>query len=451
MTLSNILAGTSFQLTELIGHVEIGFLEEFIGILIGAVGITGIGIILYCLILKIVVLPLDIWQKASMRKQNLKMESMRGQLEKLKAQYENNPELYQKKIQEVYKQNNYNMFSSCLPTIAMLVILMVAFQSLTTYSQYMNLNMYVEMSKSYNTAILQYYDKDASIEEVRDDPGYICYKSDKENCFIYAVKMKGTDKIESYDIDVKKMAKFFNDESITEETALSHIRDIGGKEAAKTFESFMNDRGASFLLTKNIFYPDVMWSHPLADYNTFKNSINKKIITTNENGEVIKEYTKVEDFISADVYNSITSNLTEYESQPNGYFILVVLTILANLGSQFISMRSQKAQRELQTADKSQQDMQKWMMLLMPAMFCFFAFIYSGAFSLYLITSSLFSTVSMLVVNKVIDTIFNHQQKKKAEVISSGRQAYTRDWEKNKKIDELKNKYGNNNKNNNKK
>ena len=123
------LLDTTIQLFEVSGEIPMNFLEAFIGILIGAVGITGLGIILYCLILKVVILPLDIWQKATMRKQSLKMEKMRGQLEKLQVQYADSPDLYQKKMQEVYKQNNFSLFASSLSSSALLTasfILLIA-------------------------------------------------------------------------------------------------------------------------------------------------------------------------------------------------------------------------------------------------------------------------------------------------------------------------------------
>ena len=49
---------------------------------------VGVGIILFTLILKTITLPLDIFSKASMRKNSLKMEKMRPQREKLQKQYQ---------------------------------------------------------------------------------------------------------------------------------------------------------------------------------------------------------------------------------------------------------------------------------------------------------------------------------------------------------------------------
>ena len=80
--------------------------------------------------------------------------------------------------------------------------------------------------------------------------------------------------------------------------------------------------------------------------------------------------------------------------------------------------------------------MQKWMMFIIPVLFCVFAFIYSAAFSLYLITSSLFSLVSTLVVNRVIDSVFKkkNEAEERAQANYGGRKALTRDWERNRAI-----------------
>ena len=418
----NMLADVAIQLFDVQGEISLNFIEKFIGILIGAVGITGLGIILYCLILKVIVLPLDIWQKATTRKQSLKMEKMRGQLEKLQAQYANNPELYQKKMQEVYKENNYNMFASCIPMIATLVILLVAFQSLTGFSQYKNLTMYTSMASAYDSAILSYYDEEATAEEYTDSNGveYLKYEGDEEQYFIYSLKHQESGE-EYYYIDVEKMVAYVG---IEESECQEYVKSLGREAAAESY--YENVEG--FFWIKNIYYADVYWAHPLQEYDDFCSAITRDIV--NGDGEEIS----IEEFISESTYNEIIYNLTDEQEKANGYFILVVLTILANVGSQLITMRSQKAQRELQTADKSSQSMQKWMMFIMPVLFCIFAFIYSAAFSLYLITSSLFSLCSTLIINKVIDVRFKKKEEKEeaATPYRGGRKALTRDWEQNK-------------------
>ena len=63
---------------------------KIIGALINFVGDVGIGIVLFTVILKLLTLPLDIYSRASTKKNNLKLELMKDDLEKLKKQYKNN-------------------------------------------------------------------------------------------------------------------------------------------------------------------------------------------------------------------------------------------------------------------------------------------------------------------------------------------------------------------------
>ena len=74
--------------------------------------------------------------------------------------------------------------------------------------------------------------------------------------------------------------------------------------------------------------------------------------------------------------------------------------------SQFVSMKSQKDQLELQTVDGQGAQTQKMMMWMMPVMMAFFAFIYSAAFSLYIIVSTLMSTITTVIINKIVDARF---------------------------------------------
>ena len=66
-------------------------------------------------------------------------------------------------------------------------------------------------------------------------------------------------------------------------------------------------------------------------------------------------------------------------------------------------MRSQKAQSQYSTVDGQGAQQQKTTMIMMTVMFAFFSFMYSGAFSIYMIMSNLTSLASTLVINKVVD------------------------------------------------
>ena len=129
------------------------FLVDIIIWLVSITSSVAVGIILFTLILKIITLPFDALSKVSMRKNSLKMEQMRPELEKLQKQYANDKALYNQKMMALYKKNGYSMFGACLPTILTLVIFIVAISAFQSYSQYQNLTDFYNMSNAYNSAI----------------------------------------------------------------------------------------------------------------------------------------------------------------------------------------------------------------------------------------------------------------------------------------------------------
>ena len=139
----------------------INFAQPVVGnfivkILIWLAGITSsiaVAIVLFTVLLKLVTLPFDYFSKASMRKNSLKMEEMRPELEKLQKQYANDKALYNQKMMALYKKNGYSMFGSCLPTILTLVIFIFALNGFTDYSQYQNRLYFYNMSNAYNSVI----------------------------------------------------------------------------------------------------------------------------------------------------------------------------------------------------------------------------------------------------------------------------------------------------------
>ena len=81
--------------------VYLDWVGQIIKFLITSVGSVGVGIILFSLILKLIVMPFDIFQRVSMRKQNIKMAQNKETMEKLQKQYAGNKEMYNKKVMEM--------------------------------------------------------------------------------------------------------------------------------------------------------------------------------------------------------------------------------------------------------------------------------------------------------------------------------------------------------------
>lgn len=116
-------------------------------------GDVGLGIILFTLALKLITLPLDIFSRASMKKNSLKMEMMKEDLEKLQKQYANNQQLYQQKMMALYKKNGYSAFSACLPTIITLVFFIIVLNGFNSYSRLTEKEVFNDMGKAYSLSV----------------------------------------------------------------------------------------------------------------------------------------------------------------------------------------------------------------------------------------------------------------------------------------------------------
>ena len=197
MNILNLLTTSSNYYTVGVANVNVNDLN-FIGKIIGWIfdlfsnfyGAVALGVIVFTLALKTLVLPLDIYSRVKTKKQSLLMERMRPQMEKLQKQYSNDKNMYQQKVMELQKANGYNPLGACLPMIVSLVIFMVVLSSFSTYSNYAILRDYSEMAKYYNESVAVYV-----WEEGAENP---------EQRFL--TKVEGTDDI--YTVDFGKFADY---------------------------------------------------------------------------------------------------------------------------------------------------------------------------------------------------------------------------------------------------
>lgn len=118
----------SAEMTNLIGKLLLA--------LYNAIGDFGWTVVVFAVVLRLILSPLDIWQKISSRKQSNKMERIRPQLEKLQRQYANDPQMLRQKQSELQKKEKIHMFASCIPMIITLVLFFFiwdGFRALVSY------------------------------------------------------------------------------------------------------------------------------------------------------------------------------------------------------------------------------------------------------------------------------------------------------------------------------
>ncbi len=438
------------------------FIFKIIAWLINSTSSVAVGIILFTLILKLVTLPFDFFSRVSMRKNAIKMEEMRPELEKLQKQYAGDKALYNQKMMALYKKNGYSMFGSCLPTILTLVIFIVAISGFTSYSQFQNRQYFYDMTCAYNEVVFSGFDYDGTYI-YRDEENELKINKDKveeykiekeisENNFEIELDGKNykivienfisdTDEnnVKSITFDFyttngylkastaivdsgkgyiplidkikdnttlknengQTFVEAYETANQTEENLKAFLLDVQQTEAKKEFER----SNSNFLWVKNIWVTDSPLKHPVeSDWKSFVG---------------LYAYPEGDASFGIDDYKSLTEKLQDYKQMQNGYFILVALTAGISLLTQLVATKTQKAQMELQTVDGQGAQTQKVMTVVMPIMMAIFAFMYTAAFSIYIILSSVFSLVTTFAINFIVD--LKYKKKPQTEEVVRGR------------------------------
>ncbi len=398
--------------------VSLGFLGQLVLWLISGVGIVGLGVILFSLILKVIVLPFDVFQRISMRKQNQQMKDQKDRMENLQKQYANNQELYNQKLMEMYKENGISMFSSCLPMLLTMVIFFVAIRAFNAYSQFAAVQNYNELVNAY-TAKVETYCPDLDASELERGSETVLMKGTAADDYIYYRVNKTADMDSMDDATLKAYIKAAKNKEYvvdfakasalegvtTEDEACNYFISQAQTAVVQAYEGTVSEN-TKFLWIKNIWATDAAHVHPVLTYSEFQAKASAEKFDVNGEkvsyGDIANKIAGTNAY-TVEAYDLITGKLETQKAEPNGYYILIALSIGTILLQQFITMRAQKEQNQFSTVDGQGASTQKMTMIMMTGMFAFFAFMYSSAFSLYMIVSNVFSLISTLVINKLVD------------------------------------------------
>lgn len=91
----------------------VDFVVHILNAIYGVVGNYGIAIIIVTVLMKIIIFPLTLKQEKSMKK----MRELQPELEKIKEKYKDNPQEYQQKTAELYRESGVNPLGGCLPLL----------------------------------------------------------------------------------------------------------------------------------------------------------------------------------------------------------------------------------------------------------------------------------------------------------------------------------------------
>ena len=125
----------------------------------------GWAIIVFTICLKLVLTPLDIFQRTASQKQTRVMTELKPEMDKLQAKYGNDRAKLNEEQAKLYKKHNVNLGGMCLPMLLSLVVTFVVFFSLfASLRSYGNEKLYSSFA-SVDQAYIQAESADGATEE----------------------------------------------------------------------------------------------------------------------------------------------------------------------------------------------------------------------------------------------------------------------------------------------
>ena len=360
-----------------------GIVAQFIEVLFGWIGNYGWTVVVFTLILKLVLSPLDFWQKHVMHKNMRAMEKMKPQIEKLQKQYAGNKQRFQQEQMKLYKKEGYSMLGSCLPMLITIVVFFFVFSQFNGMATYMVKSDVYDMYHVYDTAYDDVYD-DVYADVYADyivSSEYEVYYNEK-----YASLIGGGISIEEAEEQARAYANKIA-EGVAHVAAHEPAVPAGQDAVVKWYEEEGKD---SFLWIKNVFVAD-NWSSAIPSYD--------ELISSGLGGLRIDK-----NYVSDDIYTTMTAKLRQLPQNQgwNGYLIFPVLTIAISFLAQLVQKQQMPASApggDDQAVKKSQGIVMK---VMMPVMMGFFALFYSSAFTIYMFVSQLFSFLFQAGYNFIV-------------------------------------------------
>ena len=364
-------------------------------------------IIVFTIVLKLVLLPLDFLNKYVTNKNTKVQMAIQPELEKIQKQCGNNKQLLNQKTMELYKKHNYNVTGSCLIMLInmalTLTIFITLFSGLNSMAAYKVQYQYNEIQKSY------YSVNDYGVDNLSDK--YSIYFNE------YAENPANIDESGNFD---KDLAKTYAIDKVKADI-MSYNNETNKANALQRYGEVKE----SWLWIDNIWKSDTPWTNSVASFSEYSNSARasfKDVSIKNVSDEEIGVLSASDLKALAEIeYNQIMDPIRESAGRANGYLIVVILAAGLNLISLLVAQGKLKFKRKKQSLEGVQPQPGGWlMMILLPAIMIYITLIYNAVFGVYILVSSLVSTAATPLINWVINIIEKKKQLKqeKATTVS---------------------------------
>ncbi|MCM1194316.1 MAG: membrane protein insertase YidC [Corallococcus sp.] len=365
-------------------------------------------VVVFTVFLKLIMLPLDFWQRYSTKKSSVKMQKIQPLIESIDKRYGANTQRANEEKQKLYKKQGYSMVSTCLPMIISMVVFFVMFAGLRNYSTYSTITTFQVLSN-------EYYDTYAAELQKQGGDVWSAYKVKYDEAYQakygeYEVKLEGDAVVSDKDKDYCDLyAKISGiSAAINADTAACEQAESVAFNAIKiAYTGGVNEDGTqiegireSWLWIQNVWQPDT-WDSIMPEYDSGANSFTASIDMSGYPADMGKS-----------TYNTIRQAILESgvrgdAGKWNGLMILPILSIGLSFLSMFISQLMEKKNKNGEAIQQNQQQQatNKTMMILMPLMMAYFGFIYTGAFAIYMVVNYLISILSTVALRWPVEKL----------------------------------------------
>lgn len=398
-------------------------------------------IILFTLLIKACLSPMDLLIKFSTKKTTLVQQKLAPQIARINKRCGDDKQQAQMQTQALYKKEGFNVFGSCIITLINLVVTMVVFftlfASLREMSAYKAINQYAQMEQAY-VSTLEIQTKQNFISSINTGLEGTGKTYDSE--FKTLFEGDGTDENKGYfyyffsteglsdtDKTTLETTVAYTDAELGNLTLLQVLNTATTSATSKATESaseVWHEVKDSWLWVENIWVAD-SYKSPLPTYSDLES------MASNSKNKEYKEYVSN---ISKDLYNTVTSSVHSQNTRWNGYFILAILSAGLTFLSQWITELMQKSKNkkvnDMMAQSNQQTGTMKFMKIFLPLMMVIFVLTSSASFGLYIVSSSLISMAISALTSLIVNACY---KKKEDEVIAVLEREAIKSMKKNKR------------------
>lgn len=348
------------------------------------VGSYALTVILFTVVLKLVLSPIDFLQRFYTNKTTRMQARLQPEMEKLKKRYGQNQTLLYQKQNELYQKNNVSMKGSCTVMLVYMVVTLTVFltffNSLQSISGFKIKKQYEELQNTYYSSYeTNYYSEYLNMTDVD------------------AFKAKTPEEQQE---ELKALKQALIDGGKTEVEITNYENSVIEQSQIKVVEKYSQIKD-SFLWIKNIWRPDSAFVSEIPSFNDFKGVSGNTNVTE-------AEYNLVMDKLLNNYNNS---------NQVNGYFILAVIVAAVSFLSQWLTKKLSQPKAKRGEVVVQQPGSAKVLTMILPIIMFIFAMTSNSVFSLYMITNTAITTALTPVITSISNRIEDKKEQQRKEAI----------------------------------